>query len=410
MAARRTGQFTTALAVLLAGGALAGTALVGAAAPASGAPGTERIAPGVEYREFDLAAAHGTVRVHVIGVDLDDKDVRVGLLHPDAVAARGTVSRLATAQGALAGVNGDFFDITETQHPGVAATGASVGPEIADGRALKAAVPRGQRFGPALPPGTTTEDVLGVGTDRRARLDRLTLSGTVTTPEGQVKLGGFNQYALPVGSVGAYTSDWGSVSRARTVCGTDTERGAPCSKDTYEVTVRDGRVTRTAGAPGSGAVPDGTTVLVGREAGAQRLRALSVGEAVRVEHRVTAVSGVAYAFAVGGFPVLRGGAAVSGLDGATAAVRTAVGIADGGHRLLLVALDGASAYRSGLTLAEMAAALRDLGASDGFNLDGGGSSTLVAREPGGTKLTVRNHPSDGAERAVANGVGVFSGA
>ncbi|MYR64086.1 phosphodiester glycosidase family protein, partial [Streptomyces sp. SID625] len=64
----------------------------------------------------------------------------------------------------------------------------------------------------------------------------------------------------------------------------------------------------------------------------------------------------------------------------------------------------------GLTLAEVAAALRDLGASDGFNLDGGGSSTLVAREPGATKVTVRNHPSDGAERAVANGVGVFSGA
>ncbi|MEU5088704.1 phosphodiester glycosidase family protein [Streptomyces sp. NPDC021356] len=397
------------LTVLLAACTLAGTALVGAAAPAGGAQRAEEIAPGVQYRDFDLAAAHGRVRVHLVGVDLNNKHVRVGLLHPDAVAARGTVSRLADAQGALAGINGDFFDITETQHPGVPATGSAVGPEIADGRALKAAVPRGQRFGPALPPGTSTEDVLGVDADRTARLDRLALSGSVTTPEGRLKLGGFNQYALPVGSIGAYTSDWGGLSRARAVCGTDSDRAAPCSTDTYEVTVRGGRVVARADKPGSGAVPAGTTVLVGRERGAQHLRKLSTGESVTVEHRLTAASGVAYTFAVGGFPVLRRGAALPGLDGTTPAVRTAAGIADGGHRLLLLALDGASEYRSGLTLAEVAAALRDLGATEGFSLDGGGSSTLVARKSGGTKVSVLNHPSGGAERAVANGIGVFPG-
>jgi exopolysaccharide biosynthesis protein len=139
------------------------------------------------------------------------------------------------------------------------------------------------------------------------------------------------------------------------------------------------------------------------------LRKLFVGEAVRVEHRlVAASSGVPYAFAVGGFPVLRGGAPLPGLDGATSAVRTAVGIGDGGHRLLLLALDGASEYRGGLTVAELASVLRDLGATEGFNLDGGGSSTLVARGSGEGVVSVLNHPSGGAERAVANGIGVFS--
>ena len=42
------------------------------------------------------------------------------------------------------------------------------------------------------------------------------------------------------------------------------------------------------------------------------------------------------------------------------------------------------------------------------NLDGGGSSAFVARGPGESSATVRNVPSDGAERAVANGIGVFS--
>ena len=44
------------------------------------------------------------------------------------------------------------------------------------------------------------------------------------TPEGHVPLGGLNQYALPVGGVGAYTSRWGTASRARATCGTDTVR------------------------------------------------------------------------------------------------------------------------------------------------------------------------------------------
>ncbi|MEU3696923.1 phosphodiester glycosidase family protein [Streptomyces griseoviridis] len=396
------------MALLAAFGALAGTALAGAA-PAVAAPAAAEIAPGVTYEEFDLPAAGGTTHAHLLGVDLDAPGVRLGLLYPGAVAARATVSRMAAAQGAVAGVNGDFFNITESQHPGVEATGASVGPAIAEGRALKAAVPDGQRFGPAMPSGVTTEAVFGVGDDRRARLDRLSLDGEVRTPEGTLPLRGFNQYALPVDSVGAFTAEWGGASRVRATCGTDTDRAAACSPDTYEVTVRGGRVVSASGAPGDGPVAADTTVLVGREEGARQLRKLASGDAVTVTHRlVAAVSQEPYGFAVGGYPVLSGGRALPGLDGRTSAVRTAVGIADGGRRVLLLALDGSAAYRSGLTVAEVAQALLARGATEGFSLDGGGSTTLVARAPGAAGVSVRNHPSGGAERAVPNGIGVFS--
>ncbi|MFE0473859.1 phosphodiester glycosidase family protein [Streptomyces sp. NPDC058947] len=404
----RRGAGRAVLALLTAFAALAGAGLAGAA-PAGAVQKGVRIAPGVTYEQFDIKAAKGVTRAHLVRVDLGHPQVKVDLLYPGAVASRAQVSRMADAQGAVAGVNGDFFNISETQHPGVEVTGASVGPAIAAGRTLKAAVPKGQRFGPALPPGTTTQDVFGVGTDGVARLDRLALDGAVRTAEGQLPLGGLNQYALPVGSVGAFTSEWGSVSRVRATCGTDTDRGAPCSTDTYEVTVRDGKVVSAADTPGSGAIAAGTTVLVGREAGAQQLRKLSAGAAVEVEHRlVAATDGAAYRLALGGYPVLAGGQPLSGLDDTTSAVRTAVGIADGGRRVLLLALDGAAAYRSGLTIAEVADTMRKLGAADAFSLDGGGSSTLVARKPGASAVTVRNHPSGGAERAVPNGIGVFS--
>lgn len=404
---KRFGAARAAITLLTALGALAGAALVGAA-PAGAAQDTP-IAPGVTYDEFDIPTAKGTTHAHVLTVDLRDPRVRLDLLHPGAVAARATVSRQAIAQGAVAGVNGDFFNISETQHPGVQATGASVGPAIARGRVLKAAVPNGQRFGPALPPGTSTEDVFGVGVDRRARMDGLSLAGSIRTPQGTLPLRGLNQYALPVGSIGAFTAKWGGVSRVRATCGTDTDRAAPCSTDTYEVTVRHGRVVSAADAPGSGSIAPGTTVLVGREAGAQQLRKFSTGERVTVRHGlVAAKSRVPFRFALGGYPVLDDGRPLPGLDDRASAVRTAVGIADRGRRLLLLALDGAPEYRTGLTIAEVASVMRELGSVDAFSLDGGGSSTLVARAPGASAVSVRNHPSDGVERPVPNGIGVFS--
>ncbi|MER5781234.1 phosphodiester glycosidase family protein [Streptomyces mobaraensis] len=368
-----------------------------------GAPAA--VAPGVGYREFSLKGGHGPAHGHLLTVDLRERRVSVDLLYPGVVGARESVSRLADRRGAVGGVNGDFFNIAEEQHPGVDATGAPVGPAVAGGRALKSAVPDGQRFGPAMPRGVTTEDVLAVGTDRVARLDRLRFEGVVRSGGDELELSGFNQYALPVGGVGAYTPDWGTASRLRATCGTDTDRGAPCSRTTLEVTVRDGRVAAVSRRPGKGAIPRGSVVLLGRDGGARDLSRLEVGDRVEVSKRLRSREG-AVSFALGGFPILRDGRALGGLDAATAAVRTAAGVADHGRRLYLLALDGRAEYRAGLTLAELAAAMRKLGAVDAFNLDGGGSSTLVTRGSGG-RAAVRNHPSGGAERAVPNGIGVF---
>ncbi|MFC0602451.1 phosphodiester glycosidase family protein [Streptomyces palmae] len=402
-----------AWALVSAWAALAGAGLAGAA-PAQGATPAPRftaehtLAPGVAYREFTWPASHGTVYGHLVTVDLRAPGVSLDLVYPGAVGARAAVSRLADARGAVAAVNGDFFHISETQHPGVPATGAPVGPAVSGGRQLKAAVPAGQRFGPALPPGAGTEDVIGVGMDRRARLDRLTLRGQVRTRLGTLPLSGLNQYAVAVDGIGAFTSDWGGASRVRATCGTDTQRSAPCSSETFEVVVRNGRVAQVADSPGEGPVTRDSVVLVGREAGARRLRQLRVGDRVRVERQLTDTGRSPLAFAVGGFPIVRADHRLDGLDTVTAAVRTSAGIGDGGRRFYLLALDGGPEYRSGLTVAELAEVMLELGADDAVNLDGGGSSTLAVRGPGESGSTARNHPSGGMERPVANGIAVFA--
>jgi hypothetical protein len=366
-----------------------------------------RIAAGVRYQTFSLTAKAGAARGYLVTADLRDPRVGVGLLHPDTVAQRAAVSAMADAQHAVAGVNGDFFNISET-HAGVPPTGSSNGPEIADGRDLKAAVPNSQRFGPGLPPGTSTEDVIGVGVDRHARLGTLTLRGTVWTRHGTLPLRGLNQYAVAEGGIDAFTSAWGTVSRQRAVCGSDAKRTDPCTTDTAEVVVQRGVVTSVSDSPGAGAIPAGATVLVGREAGAGALRGLAVGDRVGIGYHLASDTRVPFAFAVGGFPVLRGGAPLAGLDDVTSAVRTAAGASADGRRLYLVGLEGQAESGAGLTVGELAALMAQTGAADAVNLDGGGATTLAVREPGESTVTVENHPSGGAERPVANGIGVFS--
>jgi hypothetical protein len=89
--------------------------------------------------------------------------------------------------------------------------------------------------------------------------------------------------------------------------------------------------------------------------------------------------------------------------------RTAVGLDGAGETLFVLVAEGRMASRSiGLTLYEVGAWLRHLGAVDGLNLDGGGSSALVIRDGDGTPKRVNrtvHNPIFGSERVVANHLG-----
>ena len=72
--------------------------------------------------------------------------------------------------------------------------------------------------------------------------------------------------------------------------------------------------------------------------------------------------------------------------------------------LLFVVIDGRQPGLSiGMTYPEMAALAKQYGCIDAVELDGGGSSTLW------TSGRILNSPSDGAPRAIANGLILFRG-
>lgn len=88
--------------------------------------------------------------------------------------------------------------------------------------------------------------------------------------------------------------------------------------------------------------------------------------------------------------------------------RTALGVKANGE-VVLFQVDGRQPNWSlGVTYKQIGEHLMSLGCVEVINLDGGGSSSIIAKLPGDTITTHLNSPSDGVERANSNGIVFFS--
>ncbi|HZZ66080.1 MAG TPA: hypothetical protein VFE17_11310, partial [Candidatus Baltobacteraceae bacterium] len=83
------------------------------------APVITDVAPGVQYGEYRMRTADGPLAVHVIAIDLRNASVRIGttLAQNRLVSSGETTSSMGARTGAIAGVNGDYFDINQTNQP-----------------------------------------------------------------------------------------------------------------------------------------------------------------------------------------------------------------------------------------------------------------------------------------------------
>lgn len=73
-----------------------------------------------------------------------------------------------------------------------------------------------------------------------------------------------------------------------------------------------------------------------------------------------------------------------------------MGVIDENH-LVFVVVDGRDdGYSRGVTMTELAKIMQGLGAETAYNLDGGGSSTMVFNDE------VLNQPSNGGERGTSD--------
>lgn len=273
---------------------------------------TEKIGPGIALQHVKALEQTGWYDAQFLTVDLANSAVSTDLLTSGSVASGGPLSEAVNKADAVAGVNGEFFDIGNSN--------AALGGEIQDGQLLKTADIGGR-------------DHVGVSDDGIAQLVDLTVDSTATFGGSRHKVLSINAAdgsGVPAGGLVAYTSAWGDYSRARAFDGVpdDTVAEVLVEKNTV--------VSVTAHGPaGSGAIPDDGFVLVGRDAAADAIRALQPGDPVTLSYALSDDVAKTMRFALGdGGTIVQDGKVVDGLQ-TSVAPRTALGFKDGGKTLVL---------------------------------------------------------------------------
>ncbi|MEZ0166625.1 phosphodiester glycosidase family protein [Kineococcus sp. LSe6-4] len=333
--------------------------------------GPETLAPGVT---LERSTSPGPVRQVLVRLAAGSS-TRPVLLQRTLSSPR-TPAELATAAGAVAAVNGDFFDIDRTGTPD--------GPVVLDGRALKASAEPQWAVG------------LDAGPDGwRGRVGRVVLQGSATVAGRPFPLAALCTRTVPPDALVLFGPEWGAGDRSLTTAGG------------LELEVRGGTVTAVR-PPGPDPVPGDGVVLVASGTLAAALAGTPLGSAVTTDVRVLddALPPGSTGFAVGArLELVRDGALtpVDEADPTWAALRarTAVGWTAAGD-LLLLTVEGGTSRSRGATAVQTARRVLDAGAVGAVMLDGGGSAQLVARTPGDATVSEAVVPSDGGARPVAH--------
>ncbi|MDA0634492.1 phosphodiester glycosidase family protein [Nonomuraea sp. MCN248] len=338
---------------------------------------TRPVAPGITLTSFDRLDPLGWLRADALTAELGG-GTSADYVFSGEVSKTEPLSGPARRSRAVAAVNGDFFDINNS--------GAAQGIGVQTGELVQS-------------PMAGHDNAVAISGDGVGRVLKMHFEGTATPESGSpVTLTQFNQRVQRDG-VGLFTPLWGSYTRARAVEG---------ASAVTEVELKDGVVAAVRQAAGDGPIPAGTSILLGRDAGAAALAGLRAGDKVEIAYRPKASDGKDVKAAVGGNWVLvKDGRAQHSTD-QSAHPRTAVGFSADGKKMILLTVDGRQADSRGVTLDELAAMMVELGAADALNLDGGGSSTMLAREPGQAEPQIENSPSDGGERHVPNGLALYA--
>nr|WP_240929670.1 phosphodiester glycosidase family protein [Streptomyces coryli] len=356
------------------------------------------------------AGDRGPWRVDVLTID--PRRFRGGLrasYGPD-LEARERTSALAAADGATAAVNAGFFVLD----PKAGAPGDPAGVGTYGGRLLSE--PVGER--PALVLGAD-----GRGTD----VARVSWRGRVKSAAGAERLDGINRVPGLIRNCGGTADDSPTARPLHDVTCTDPDelvvftpeygKQTPAGEGAEAVLDADGRVTELR-SPRGGPLPAGGSSVQATGDRVAALKALAEGGRLAVDktlldRRGRPVPATPAADVVNGGPELvRDGRAhvTPAADGMVQPgnpsfyygwvhkrnPRTLAGVDDAG-RTVLVTADGRSTGSLGLSVPESAAVAKSLGLREAINLDGGGSTTMVADGK------VINAPSDASgERPVGD--------
>lgn len=345
------------------------------------------------------------VLADVIQVDLTNPYVHLDVMTGKGgqVTTRQSVQGMARETGAVAGVNGDFFSTT--------GQGVALGGAVSQGTVVTSPSQLAGMYAFAL------------RNDGTPMIDRFEFQGSVMTDSGLTfPLSGINQEAYitepdksysHANKMYIYTSAWKSEDRPKDSSTTPTE-----------VLVQGGVVQQISiKAPIPGTVPSDGYILRAHGTAADFVAAnLYVGQQLDTNYRLRSLSSgqelnpADLKMMIGGHTLLVDQGkpssftrSVTSISGSSAVARTAIGYSQDGKYAYLIAAEKNNSS-SGMTLSELQKFMAAIGIWKGLNLDGGGSTTMVDRPLAENEVTLTFTTSngDGSQRAVANGLGVYT--
>lgn len=365
------------------------------------------VGPGTTQTQLRLTGNGGPLDVFYLTVDKTTPGLSFRTVcAQDKVAGNMTVRKMAETHSTgnsfyFAGVNGDFYATSGTATNGSSVVGTPTYATVVDREIFKTSN-SGYQF--------------SVDTEGIARVCRLNFyTGTAAIGDKTTLFKGVN-VGSPSNGITLYTPRyWGSANQQ--------DYSGGCHQVTAKLA--DGQhfyaggefdlvVTSEPATDGDMAVPADGFVIHGRgtsttdcNTGADDfVAALRPGDVVHFNNVILTPEGVAIhpTAVVSGNPKNVGNGVNLDSEGergdaSSKHPRTMIGVSADGNKVIMMVVDGRTGNSVGITTGMGADIMIYAGAHEAVNLDGGGSSTLYT-----SALGVRNHCSDGSERAVGNAI------
>lgn len=355
---------------------------------------TETITSGVTHEKIMRFMDKGWLTINILRVNIENENVRVDTLtNKESIQKLTNVKTLTESNGAVAAINASFFNWMKQS-----GYGYPDGPVVQSGSAISSDSEY-NRYNDSM--GTFSINNLNEAMFNFWKTDMELVSSNGTS----VRVFKYNKENTDnYNSIAIYDRKWSLNSPGAT---TD-------CPDLLEMVVNQNAIVEIRRGLPSVEIPENGFVVVANGASADTIaNNFKVGELAPVSITTTpdwsttkmAVTGSAILVKYGSIPS-KFSYVSSDTNGR--APRTAVGSTRSGKELLLVTVDGRQNSSLGMTLTEMANLMISLGAYNALNLDGGGSTTMVARKPGTNTINMVNNPSDGSARRVSTAIGVFS--
>jgi hypothetical protein len=342
------------------------------------------IAPGVVQSQLNVSSSKGKQEIFKLDVDQNASQIAFETsLSKDQMIGFETVSSQANRQQSdghyvIAGVNGDYFD----------QNGAPTDLTVHNGEVVTTNITA-----------KAERTIFGVSSDGKAMIGNPDILVGVSVNGAQPYMVNSINKRRYAGHLVLYTPYFASNTMTNEL-GTEVVltnlQGTLNGNNSVTATVKEVIVGK-----GSQPLKDGEYVLSGHGAGSDFLKGIKNGDEIKLSLSYDHSAWHNVKQAIGGrYHLVKNGVATQ-FNVPGAHPRTAIGIKSTGA-VFAVVVDGRTSNSVGVTLSEMATIMKDLGAVEAITFDGGGSSTMVARQPGDSEVSVVNNPSDGRERSVAN--------